>query len=69
MDRKRIVDIFQKHAFFFKKQKNKQRKIIPAELEKIDQNSAFCEDETHTENAMFVNIAQFLEIKDKQRVV
>ena len=43
------------------------------EEEQIHQNSAFYEDEIHTENAMIANVAQSVEIivngRDKQRVV
>ena len=74
MDRKRAVDIFFRKMLASSKSRtiNKEDEFL-AELEIIDQKSAFYEDENHTKNAMTVNIAQSVEIiaksRDKQRVV
>ena len=74
MDRKRAVDIFFRKILASSKSRriNKEDEFL-AELEIIDQKSAFYENEKHIKNAVIVNIAQSVEIivkiRDKKRVV
>lgn len=74
MDRKRAVDIFFRKILASSKSRriNKEDEFL-AELEIIDQKSAFYENENHIKNAVIVNIAQSVEIifkiRDKKRVV
>ena len=51
---------------FSKRRTNEEEEFL-AQLEEIDQNSAFYDDENHTENAMIASIAQSVEILVKSR--
>ena len=70
MDQKTTVDIFSRNMLLSSERRriNKEGEFL-AELEEIDQKSAFYEDEYHTETALIASIALFVEIIVKFRLI